>query len=66
LNSALIVIDAVVLPAGRAAGQHWTALFERFPTPLLVAGALVVVSAVAYVALEHTLENRLAEPTGRA
>jgi membrane protein DedA with SNARE-associated domain len=58
--------NVLVLLVGRAAGQHWTDLFERYHTPLLVAGALIVVAAVAYLALEHTLENRLAEPNGRA
>jgi membrane protein DedA with SNARE-associated domain len=58
--------NVLVLLVGRAAGQHWTQLFDRLHTPLLVAGALIVVAAVAYLALEHTLKNRLAEPNGRA
>jgi membrane protein DedA with SNARE-associated domain len=58
--------NVLVLLVGRAAGQHWTELFERFHTPLLAAGALIVVAVVAYLALEHTLEKRLAEQTGRA
>jgi len=58
--------NVLVLLIGRAAGQHWTELFERFHTPLLVGGALVIVAAVAYLALEHNLKKRLAEHTGRA
>jgi membrane protein DedA with SNARE-associated domain len=58
--------NVLVLLVGRAAGQHWTELFERFHAPLLVAGALIVVAVVAYLALEHTLKKRLAEQTGRA
>jgi membrane protein DedA with SNARE-associated domain len=58
--------NIVVLLVGRAAGQHWTELFERYHTPLLAAGALVVVAAIAYLALEHTLEKRLAGRPGGA
>jgi membrane protein DedA with SNARE-associated domain len=58
--------NVLVLLIGRAAGQHWTELFERYHTPLLVAGVLLLLAAVAYLALEHNLKKRLAEPTGRA
>lgn len=58
--------NVLVLLVGRAAGQHWTELFERYHTPLLVAGVLLLIAAVAYLALEHNLKKRLAEPTGRA
>lgn len=58
--------NVLVLLVGRAAGQHWTELFERYHTPLLVAGVLVLTAAVAYLVLEHNLKKRLAEPVGRA
>jgi len=58
--------NVFVLLVGRAAGQHWTDLFERFHTPVLVAGVLVLLAAVAYLVLEHTLKKRLAEPSSRA
>ena len=58
--------NVLVLLIGRAAGQHWTDLFERYHTPLLVAGVLLLLAAVAYLVLEHNLKKRLAEPTGRA
>jgi membrane protein DedA with SNARE-associated domain len=50
---------AVIL-VGRAAGQHWTDLFVRFHTPVLVVGVLIALIAVAYLALHRTLEKRLA------
>jgi membrane protein DedA with SNARE-associated domain len=58
--------NVLVLLIGRAAGQHWTELFERYHTPLLVGGVLIALAAVAYLVLEHSLKKRLAEPTGRA
>jgi membrane protein DedA with SNARE-associated domain len=58
--------NLLVLLVGRAAGEHWTELFERFHTPVLLVGAAVIVAGVAYLALEHTLKKRFAEPSGRA
>jgi membrane protein DedA with SNARE-associated domain len=58
--------NAFVLLVGRAAGEHWTELFERYHTPVLLVGALVVLAGIAYLALEHSLKKRFAEPSGRA
>jgi membrane protein DedA with SNARE-associated domain len=58
--------NVLVLLVGRAAGEHWTELFERFHTPVLLVGVVVILAAVAYLALEHLLKKRLAEPTSRA
>jgi membrane protein DedA with SNARE-associated domain len=58
--------NLLVLLAGRAAGEHWTELFERFHTPVLLVGAAVILAGVAYLAVEHTLKKRFAEPSGRA
>lgn len=52
--------NLIVLLVGRAAGEHWTELFVRFHTPLLGAGVLLVIAAIAYLVLEHALEKRLA------
>ena len=51
----------LVLLVGRAAGEHWSDLFERFHTPALVLGVLIVLALVAYVALEHAMKRRFAE-----
>lgn len=58
--------NLLVLLVGRAAGEHWTELFERYHTPVLLVGAAVILAGVAYLALEHTLKKRFAEPSGRA
>lgn len=58
--------NALVLLVGRAAGEHWTDLFERYHTPVLLAGALVILAGIAYLALEHSLKKRFVEPSGRA
>lgn len=57
--------NLVMLLVGRAAGEHWTELFQRFRTPVLLVGAGVVLAAVAYLVLEHTFEKRLAQTSGR-
>jgi membrane protein DedA with SNARE-associated domain len=57
--------NLVVLLAGRAAGEHWTELFQRFRTPVLLVGVVVILAAVAYLALEQTLENRFTQTSGR-
>ncbi len=58
--------NLLVLLVGRAAGEHWTDLFERYHNPVLLVGAAVILAGVAYLALEHTLKKRFAEPSGRA
>jgi membrane protein DedA with SNARE-associated domain len=58
--------NLLVLLLGRAAGEHWTELFVRFHTPVLLVGVAVVLAGVAYLALEHTVRKRFAEPSGRA
>lgn len=58
--------NVLVLLVGRAAGEHWTELFERFHTPVLLVGVAVILAVVAYLVLEHLLKKRLAEPTSRA
>jgi membrane protein DedA with SNARE-associated domain len=52
--------NAVVLGVGRAAGPHWVDLFERFHTPALLLGILVILAGVAYLTLEHLIRKRLA------
>ena len=58
--------NLLVLLAGRAAGEHWTDLFERYHTPLLVAGGAAVVAATMYVVLERSPRGRFGRPAGRA
>lgn len=60
------VYSLLVLMVGRTAGEHWTDLFQRFHTPLLVVGVAVLVVGVGYLALEHALKKRLASNTGQA
>lgn len=60
------VYSFLVLLVGRAAGEHWTDLFERFHTPLLVVGVAVLLAGVGYLLLEHALKKRLASNTGQA
>jgi membrane protein DedA with SNARE-associated domain len=50
----------LALFVGRAAGEHWTELFERIHTPALVFGVLIVLALVAYVVLEHAMKRRFA------
>jgi membrane protein DedA with SNARE-associated domain len=57
--------NLVVLLVGRAAGEHWTELFQRFHTPVLLVGVLVIIAAVAYLALEHTVKKRISQTSGR-
>ena len=58
--------NLLVLLVGRAAGEHWSELFERFHTPVLLVGAAVILAGIAYLVLEHTVKKRFAEPSGRA
>lgn len=58
--------NLLVLLVGRAAGEHWTELFQRYHTSVLLVGAAVILAGIAYLALEHTLKKRFTEPTGRA
>ena len=57
--------NLVVLLAGQAAGEHWTELFQRFRAPLLLVGVVIILAAVAYLALEHSLEKRFNQASGR-
>jgi membrane protein DedA with SNARE-associated domain len=50
-----------VLLVGRAAGPHWTELFERVHTPALLLGILVILAGIGYLAFEHLMKKRLAE-----
>ena len=56
--------NLLMLIAGRAAGDHWTDLFQRFHTPVLLVGALVIVAVIAYLAFEHALKKRLTGSAG--
>jgi membrane protein DedA with SNARE-associated domain len=58
------IYSLLVLLVGRAAGEHWTDLFQRFHTLLLVVGLGVLVVGVGYLGLEHTLK-RLASNAGQ-
>jgi membrane protein DedA with SNARE-associated domain len=53
--------NLVVLLVGRAAGPHWVDLFERFHTPALVLGIVVILLVAAYVAFEHAVKKRFAQ-----
>jgi membrane protein DedA with SNARE-associated domain len=58
--------NLLVLLVGRAAGQHWTELFVRYHTPVLLLGVAIILAGIAYLVLEHRLKKRLVEPSGRA
>lgn len=58
--------NLLVLLVGRAAGEHWSELFQRYHTPVLLVGGAVIVAGVVYLALEHTVKKRFVEPSGRA
>ena len=64
--SGCAIWNVMVLLIGRAAGEHWTDLFERYHTPLLAVGVAVVLAAAGYLVLEHSVRERFAEPSGRA
>jgi len=64
--SGCAIWNVMVLLIGRAAGEHWTDLFERYHTPLLAVGVAVVLAAAGYLVLEHSVRKRFAEPSGRA
>jgi membrane protein DedA with SNARE-associated domain len=53
--------NLVILLVGRAAGPHWVDLFERFHTPALLVGIVVILLVVAYVAFEHVVKKRFAQ-----
>lgn len=53
-----------MLLVGWAAGDHWTDLFQRYHTPVLLVGVVVIVAIVAYLAFEHALKKRLAGEAG--
>ena len=53
--------NLVVLLVGRAAGPHWVDLFERFHTPALLLGIVVILLVAAYVAFEHAVKKRFAQ-----
>jgi membrane protein DedA with SNARE-associated domain len=50
----------LVLLVGQAAGAHWRDLFERFHTPVLLVGVLVILAAAAFVVFDHMLKKRFA------
>jgi membrane protein DedA with SNARE-associated domain len=53
--------NLVILLIGRAAGPHWIDLFERFHTPALLLGIVVILLVAAYVAFEHAVKKRFAQ-----
>ena len=53
--------NLVILLIGRAAGPHWVDLFERFHTPALLLGIVVILLVAAYVAFEHAVKKRFAQ-----
>lgn len=52
--------NMAVLLLGRAAGEHWRDLFERFHTPLLLVAVLLVLAAAVYLAVERAVKRRYA------
>jgi membrane protein DedA with SNARE-associated domain len=56
--------NMMILLLGRAAGEHWRDLFERFHTPFLLVAVAVVLAAAAYLALEHAVKKRYAGVEG--
>jgi membrane protein DedA with SNARE-associated domain len=55
------IYNVVILLIGQAAGPHWTELFERFHTPALAVGIVIILLVVAYVGFEHVVKRRFAE-----
>jgi membrane protein DedA with SNARE-associated domain len=53
--------NLAILLVGRAAGPHWVDLFERFHTPALLLGIVVILLVAAYVAFEHAVKKRFAQ-----
>ena len=53
-----------MLLIGWAAGDHWTDLFQRYHTPVLLVGVVVIIAIAAYLAFEHALKERLAGGAG--
>jgi membrane protein DedA with SNARE-associated domain len=56
--------NILVLLAGRAAGEHWAQLFERFHTPVLLVGVAVIAAGIAYLVLERAVKKRFTQPAG--
>ena len=52
--------NALVLLVGMVAGDHWIELFQRFRTPALLAGGVVVAAGIGYLVLEHAIKKRFA------
>jgi membrane protein DedA with SNARE-associated domain len=52
--------NLLVLLVGVAAGEHWIELFQRFRTPVLLAGAAVLVAGIVFLVLEHAIRKRFA------
>jgi membrane protein DedA with SNARE-associated domain len=57
--------NLLMLLVGRAAGDHWTELFDRFHTPVLMVGVAIVLVGIAYLVLEREVRKRFAQPAGR-
>lgn len=58
------VWNLLVLLVGRAAGDHWNELFQRFHTPVLLVGVAVILAGLAYLLLERALKKRFAGSAG--
>lgn len=56
--------NLVILLLGRAAGEHWRDLFERFHTPVLLIAAALILGAAAYLVVEHAVKKRFAGAEG--
>ena len=56
--------NLLVLMVGRAAGDHWTDLFQRFHTPVLLVGVLAIVAVIAFLVSAHALKKRLTRSAG--
>ena len=53
--------NLLMLLIGQKAGEHWSDLFDRYHTPALIVGLLVIIAVVAYLALEHAVKRRFVE-----
>ncbi len=56
--------NILVLLVGRAAGDHWAELFQRFHTPVLLIGVLAIAAVAVYLTFEHALKKRLVRSAG--
>jgi len=51
--------NLIMLLVGRAAGEHWSELFQRYHTPVLLLALLAIVATVGYLVVDHNLKRRI-------